>query len=74
MKLARLINLSFRISGLVEECEVEAQDLMDTWEDRSEKWQESERGQEVEMEISEIQDAANELSMAWSNLDEILTR
>ncbi len=72
VKLARLRKLCDRASAITEELRVEAQDLQDTWEDHSERWQESDRGQEIEDAIAAIQESVEDFDNARLELDELL--
>lgn len=46
-------------------------DMQSQWDDRSEKWQEGERGEAANARIDEMSNASSELDAAIGTLDEI---
>ena len=72
MRLSKTKKLTQRLFGLVEQLRIEQQDLLDTWEDRSEQWQESERGLDEEMRIEEIGGTIDGIDLALDALHELV--
>ncbi|MEE8428555.1 MAG: hypothetical protein V3S33_03525 [Gammaproteobacteria bacterium] len=50
------------VSVLFGDAEVEVQDCRDWWNDRTEKWQESERGMEQDESINELEELTDAAS------------
>jgi len=53
--------LAARISSLASDLGTEARELRDQWEERSERWQDGDRGTEVSAWIDELDDLAESL-------------
>lgn len=68
MKVAKLNTVLTKMSVLFGELEAEIQVVRDWWDDRTEKWQESERGCEQEDLITELESRGEELSDALNNV------
>ena len=56
MKFARLRKLTKQMIARAESAQEEVEQMRDTWDDRSERWQESEKGIQADDDINELED------------------
>jgi hypothetical protein len=69
MKISKLKKLAQRASGIADQMEIEAQDLRDTWEDKSERWRESDRGCAADDYLAEIDDLVQIIADGIADLE-----
>jgi chromosome segregation ATPase len=60
-----------QLSSILDNLKLKHEDLQETFDSASEKWQESEKGEKWQMDLSNLEDAINNLEASLNNLDEI---
>jgi chromosome segregation ATPase len=60
-----------QLRSILEHLQLKQEDLQETFDSASEKWQESERGEKWQEELSSLEDAINNLEAALTSLEEI---
>lgn len=68
MKLAKINKVLTEMAVLFGEVDAEIEEVHDWWGDRTEKWQESERGIEQEDQITELEELTETVSDAFNDL------
>jgi chromosome segregation ATPase len=60
-----------QLRSILEHLQLKQEDLQETFDSASEKWQESEKGEKWQEELSSLEDAINNLEAAVTSLEEI---
>lgn len=68
----KIDKITDKLLELQEELEQMAQDAQDVFDNRTERWQESEKGEEYQEMISALEDAANSVQDAYDYLSDFV--
>jgi DNA-binding transcriptional regulator GbsR (MarR family) len=68
----KIDKITDKLLDLQEELEQMAQDAQDVFDNRTERWQESEKGEEYQEMISALEDAANSVQDAYDYLSDFV--
>ena len=71
-ELEKAFNVETIFNDMRDIVEDKIADMQDTFDDRSEKWQESEKGYEFQEKISEMEDFSLEIENKWDELSQLL--